>query len=218
MHSYAKRGAAPPNTQLNSGLTMARCSKPEHQPPLHHPHHLPWVTRPWQKSESHPTHQPRRWGCFTTQGKLTTFRNYEASREGRSGAATKVQSCVTPGSPSSGQAVLKCCSTLAEGAKYTCKTHTYTPKDVFHQHSPLPDSVSGREAGTYNRLFPQESWWLSDLSKSTTGAPAAATLSLTEGNGVPTDTQVCPKGLTSPPLCRVGEHGRAWEDVLVKNK
>lgn len=131
-------------------------------------------------------------------GKLPTFRNYGASREGRSGAATKVQSCVTPGSPTSGQAVLKCCSTLAEGEKYTCKTHTYTPKDIFHQHSPLPDSVSGREAGSYNRLFPRESWWLSDPPKSTTGALAGATFSLTEGNRVPTDTQVCPKGLTLP--------------------
>lgn len=50
--------------------------------------------------------------------------------------------------------------------------HTDTPKHLFHQHSFLPDPVSGRQ------LFPRESWWLSDPPKGTTGAPTAATHSL----------------------------------------
>lgn len=82
-------------------------------------------------------------------GKPPTFRNYRASREGGSGAATKAQPCVTPGSPTSSQVVLKCCSTITEGEKHTHR-HTHTPQNTFSisTHLCLTLSMAGRQAPT----------------------------------------------------------------------
>lgn len=73
-----------------------------------------------------PTHQPSRWGCFTTQG---NYRHSETT--GHKGKEYWTQPAKrSPGRPISGKVVklwLECCSTVTEGKKHT-KSHTYMPK------------------------------------------------------------------------------------------
>lgn len=103
-------GVGSPIKHTDQGLTVVPCSKPEHQWPLHHSHHLLYVRRPWKKSKSPPTHQPSTWVCFTTQGNY-----WHSGATGYKGKECWTQPAKhSPGKPIPGKAVklwLECCST-----------------------------------------------------------------------------------------------------------
>lgn len=165
-------------------LTMAQCSKPEHQPPFHHLHHLLWVTGPWQKSEAHPTHQLSRWGCFTSQGNYPNPETTEhQEKEGRGQPPRP-----SPGWPLSAPAPSKFCRDAAPLSLEVKNTHTHTPmhapQNTFSISTPLclTPSMAGRQLPATSSFQRKAGGFLI--------LPAAATHSLTEGNRVPTDTRL----------------------------
>lgn len=102
--------------------------------------------KPLVKARIPPTHQPRRWDCFTTQG------NYQHS--GATGNKEKSvghsQQSTALGDPS--LAKLLNSDWNAAPHHWRLKTHEesymYMPKHIYHHHSPLPDFVAGRHAAT----------------------------------------------------------------------
>lgn len=150
---------------------MAQCSKPEHQWPLHHT----ITCSEWKDPDKsqNPTHQPSRWGCFTTQGNY----QYPGTTKHKEKECWMQPAKHSPGRPISGK-VVKLCSTITEGEKHTESYMSVMPKHTFHHHSPLPDFVCGREAGSTTSSFQGKARGFLTLPKGTYGAPMGHSLQL----------------------------------------